>query len=100
MDMRWSPPANIGARQIRSRLDRAKVIGTVIIGEQPAKPIKIWIEWLRTVRVACVRIAAVRIRVPDFDQTTPYRALVLIKHLSGNHYRLTCSLRPAGCDSR
>src|SRR3989442_7701242 len=44
MHVRWTPPADVRARDVRARLDRPQLIPAVVIGDEPAEAVEVRIE--------------------------------------------------------
>src|SRR6187200_1317806 len=95
MDVRWTPPVDVAPRDVRSRLDRPHRIAAVSVGQQPAEAVEIGIE--RRVVAAVVddvRVAPVRVRIPDLDERATNGAKVLVQDTAGDPYRVAEGARP------
>ena len=77
------PPFDITARNIGAGLDSAQAVMTVGIGLQPSKAVEVRVE--RRVRISAVervRVAPVRVCIPDLDERVTNGPAVFVEHSS------------------
>src|SRR5206468_11755046 len=92
---------DVAARDVCPGLDRPHRVSPIVVGQEPAKTVEVWIQ-RRVVAsgIDDVRIPSVRIRVPDLDERPPDRAKICIDNPSLDDDSLSCGARPSGRDAR
>ena len=81
VNMRRTPVADLIAPGVRARLDGAKTVIPVVVGQHPAAAAKIGID-RRQILILLVTIAPSRIGLPYLDQGVAHRRPEGIAHIS------------------
>src|SRR5215467_5970558 len=82
MDVRRPPRIVMITPRVCTRLDRSEGVPAITIGYQTSAAAEVGIE-RRIMLIGLVRVAACRIRLPDFDERSADRAAVFINHPAG-----------------
>src|SRR5437667_38238 len=82
---RRTPPADVPPRDVRAWFDRAQLVVAVVAGDETAEAVEVRIERrIVAAGVDLVRIAAVRVGVPHFDERPANGTQIFVENPAGD----------------